>query len=77
MNYPPSDSELDKMSYPPSDSKLDNSCYLIPTSGITVLIHDLIGKAEKAVYLINNVVYFGGNWQDEDRFYLATLDQLT
>ena len=49
------------MSYPPSDSELDNSCYLIPTSGITALIHDMIGKTDKTVYLINNVANFGGN----------------
>ena len=55
------------MSY--RDSELVNSCYLILTSGISALFHDLIVKADKTVYLINYEVYFGGNWQDEERFY--------
>ena len=58
---PLSGSELDKMSYPPSNNELANSCYLILTSVITALFYDLIGKADKTVYLINYVVYFGGN----------------
>ena len=44
------------MSFPPSDSELDNSCYLILTNGMTTLFHDPIGKVDKTVYLINNVV---------------------
>ena len=36
---------------------------------MTALFHDLIGKADKTIYVINNVVYFGGNLQDKERFY--------
>ena len=44
--------------------------YSDQASGITALSHDLIGKVDKIVYLINNIVYLDGNGQDEERFHV-------